>query len=402
MTHREPAYAMFPTEEFLARVEKARTLMEKRGIDALLLTAKENVIYFTGIRTIGWNSKHRPMGVVIPRDNSKPVVSVIPETLVDVSFHSSWVDDIRPWGGWRVANADPDPLTGFQRACESLGVDKGTIGLELGYGQRIAMSQDDFKILTNGLPGATFVDAGTLVWDLRIIKSPREVDMLRKACDATDKAFEKGFKSIHPGMTERELGGIIMSELALQTDELPGFIMVRSGPMKYGMVNVAPFEKPLNPGDLVVVDVGANYNYYWSDFMRMASIGEPSAEQKRFFAAEIDSQQAGVDVIKPGIPLHDIFDACYEKLMEHGMKDHVPGLERVGHGLGLDVHEPPSIGKGIEVIAQPGMILTVEPIFWDRPNHVVGNFAIEDVIAVTETGQELLSKFPKTLYIAEA
>jgi Xaa-Pro aminopeptidase len=342
------------------------------------------------------------MGVVIPRNSSKPVISVIPETLVDVSYHSSWVDDVRPWGGWRVAGADPDPLTGFQQACKSLGVENGTIGLELGYGQRIAMSQDDYKALAGGLPGATFVDAGPLLWDLRIIKSPREVEMMRKVCDATDKAFEKGFSAMRPGMTERQVGGIIMSELAVQTDELPGFIMVRSGEMKYGMVNVAPFEKPMQPGELVVVDVGGNYNYYWSDFMRMASIGEPSAEQKRFFAAEIASQQAGVDVIKPGIKLHEIFDACYNVLMEHGMKEHVPGLERVGHGLGLDVHEPPSIAKGSETIVQPGMILTVEPIFWDRPHHKVGNFALEDVILVTDTGHEVLSNFPKELYIVEA
>ncbi|HVU14109.1 MAG TPA: Xaa-Pro peptidase family protein [Phototrophicaceae bacterium] len=402
MAYREPAYAMFPTEEYVARVEKARALMDKRGIDALLLTAKENVVYFSGIRTIGWNSKHRPMGVVIPRNSSKPVTLIIPETLVDVSYHSSWVDDIRPWGGWRVAGADPDPLTGFQKACESLGVDTGKIGLELGYGERVGMSQDDFKELLNKLSGATFVDAGPLLWDLRIIKSPREVEMMRKVCDATDKAFARGFKALFAGMTERELGGEIMAELSTQTNELPGFIMVRSGEMKYGMVNVSPFEKPMQPGELVVVDVGGNFNYYWSDFMRMASIGEPSAEQKRFFAAELASQQAGVDAIKPGIPLHDIFDACYDKLMEHGMKEHVPGLERVGHGLGLDVHEPPSIGKGIEVIAQPGMILTVEPIFWDRPNHKIGNFALEDVVLVTETGHEVLSNFPKELYVVEA
>jgi Xaa-Pro aminopeptidase len=178
--------------------------------------------------------------------------------------------------------------------------------------------------------------------------------------------------------------------------------MIRSGKMKYGMVNVAPFEKPLEKGDLVVVDVGANYNYYWSDFMRMASIGEPSAEQKRFFDAEIASQKAGVAVIKPGIKLHEIFDACYEVLMEHDMKEHVPGLERVGHGLGLDVHEPPSIARGSEVIVQENMVLTVEPIFWDRPDHVIGNFATEDVVLVTKDGHERLSTFPNKLHIIEA
>jgi len=393
---------MFPTEEYQNRVAKARQLMEARGIDALLLTAKENVIYFSGIRTIGWNSKHRPMGIVLPRDASKPLVQILPENLVEVSFHSSWIDELRPWGGWRIQNADPDPLTAFYEACKTLGVDKGTIGLELGYGQRIAMSQDDYTALTGKLDGAHFVDAGPLLWDLRMVKSPLEVEMLRKACDATTRAFERGFGEMRAGMTERELGAIIMSELALQTQELPGFIMVRSGQMKYGMVNVAPFEKPLEKGDLVVVDVGANYNYYWSDFMRMGSIGEPNAEQQRFFAAELAAQTAGVDVIKPGIKLHEIFDACYETLMEHDMLEHIPGLERVGHGLGLDVHEPPSIAKGSEVIVQQNMVLTVEPIYWDRPDHVVGNFAIEDIVLVTENGHEILSTFPKDLYIVEA
>ncbi len=400
MSH-QPAYPMFPNEEFEARVAKARALMDARGIDALLLTAKENVVYFSGIRTIGWNSKHRPMGLVIARSNAKPVISILPETLYEVSWQSSWLDELRPWGGWRRADAAPDPLTAFHDACKELGVDRGKIGLELGYGQRIAMSQEDYDDLRKRLSGVTFVDAGPLLWELRMIKSPLEIEALKKACDATTKAFERGFSCLRPGMTERELAGIIMSELALQTGELPDFLMVRSGKLKYGMVNVAPFEKPMVPGDLVVVDVGANYNYYWSDFMRMASIGEPSAEQRRFMDAELASQQAGVDVIRPGIKLHEIFDACYERLIEHGMKEHVPGLERVGHGLGLDVHEPPSIAKGSNVIVQPNMVLTVEPIFWDRPDHVVGNFAIEDIMVVTETGHEVISTFPKELYVVD-
>lgn len=398
---RQPEYAMFPTEEYLTRVRKAQNLMEERGVDALLLTAKENVVYFSGIRTIGWISKHRPMGIVIPRDSSKPVVSVIPESLYEVSFNSSWIDEIRPWGGWRRTDAVPDPITGFENALKELGVINGVIGLELGYGQRIAMSQEDYTDLQKRLSGSTIVDASDILWDLRMIKSPLEVDALRKVCDATNKAFERGFSSIKPGMTERELASIIMSELALETQEIPGFLMVRSGKLKYGMINVSPFEKPLEPGDLVVVDVGATYNYYWSDFMRMASIGEPSSEQRRFFEAELASQQAGVDVIRPGIKLHEIYDACYEVLIDRGMLEHVPGLERVGHGVGLDPHEPPSIGKGSQVIAQPNMMLTVEPIFWDKPDHVIGNFAIEDQILVTETGHEVFSSFSKNLHIVD-
>ena len=99
--------------------------------------------------------------------------------------------------------------------------------------------------------------------------------------------------------------------------------------------------------------------------------------------------------------MNDVFSACYDVLMEHGMKEHVPGLERVGHGLGLDVHEPPSIAKGSDAVIEPGMVLTVEPIYWDRPDHVIGNFAIEDILLVKDDGCEILSAFPKDLYIVD-
>jgi len=401
MNMHQPEYALFPTQEYLNRVEKARNLMEKQGIDALLLTEKVNVIYFTGLRTIGWTSKHRPMGVVVPRSKDHPVVIVIPENLYEVSHHCSWVTEISAYGGWRRTDVAPDPLTAFQNTCQSICGGKGVIGLELGYGTRVGMTQTDFKDLESRLKEYSLVDASSLLWDLRMIKSPNEIEAIRKVCDATSKGFERGFSAIYPGMSERDLAGIIMSELALQTDELPGFLMVRSGPLKYGMVNVEPFEKTLNPGDIVVTDVGATYKYYWSDFMRMACIGEPSPDQKRIFAGELAAQQAGVDVIKPGIKMHEIFDACYNTLMDHGLKEHVPGMERVGHGVGLDVHEPPSIAKGSSEIVQPGMILTVEPIFWDQPNHTIGNFALEDMVLVTETGHEVLSTFPKDLYVVK-
>ena len=401
MSHREPNYAMFPTEEYLERVERARERMDAHGIDALIITAKENGIYFSGIRTIGWNSKHRPLGIIVPRDNSKPVISVIAESLFDVAYQSSWIEEVRPWGGWRIADAAPDPLTAIYDACEQLGVADGTIGLELGYGQRIAMSQSDFEDLTGRFTKARFVDVGPLMWELRMFKSAREVEKLRVAADATTRAYEKAFAELRPGMTERELGSLLLSEMVLQTGEMPGFIMVRSGIEKYGMVNVEPFERAIQPGELIVVDAGANYHYYWSDYMRMASMGEPSAEQRRFFDANLASQKAGVAAVRAGNTMNDVFSACYDVLMEHGMKEHVPGLERVGHGLGLDVHEPPSIAKGSDTVIEPGMVLTVEPIYWDRPDHVIGNFAIEDILLVTDDGCEILSGFPKDLYIVD-
>lgn len=393
----QPEFSPFPVSEYEGRVKKARHLMEESGIDALVLTSKENVVYFAGIQTIGWDSKHRPLIVIVPRDPSSPVHMVLAESLFYVARESSWVDELCPWGGW-MEGASEDPIAGAFQVLQDLGLATGTLGLELGYGQRMGMSQEDYSKLVEGLPEAKLLDGSELIWELRMIKSPLEVEALRKACAATTSAFEKGFAALRQGMREKELAGIMFAEMARHTDERPGFMMVRSGPRKYRMANVLAFDKPMTPGELVVVDSGAVYKDYWADFMRMSSIGEPTKEQRRFFDATLESQQAGVDKLAPGVTAHDIFSACNDVLVAHGLADYVT-FERLGHGVGLDMHEPPSMARGSELVVQPGMVLTVEPVFWDRPDGKVGNFALEDVVAVTEEGHEVLSLFPKELHI---
>ncbi|MGQ0571096.1 MAG: M24 family metallopeptidase, partial [Armatimonadota bacterium] len=110
-------------------------------------------------------------------------------------------------------------------------------------------------------------------------------------------------------------------------------------------------------------------------------------------------QSAGVAAIRPGIPAREIFNACADVIKAMGFNDHAR-IERVGHSLGLDVHEPPSIANNSETIVEEGMVLTVEPIFFDRPDGKIGNFALEDVVVVTKTGHDVLSTFPKELWIA--
>lgn len=393
-----PDFAPFPVDEYQMRYKKARDLMGKYELDGLLLTAKENVVYFTGLQTVGWDSKHRPLGVILPRDGAP--VSIIPESLAIVSKETSWVDDVRLWGGFKKPNLPKDPIIGICDALRSLGLADKRIGMELGYGQRIAMSQTDFNQLRETLPKLQICDASELLWDLRMIKSPREIAIMREVCEATCKAYEVGFAAAKEGMTERELAGIMMTEMARLTNFRPGFIGIRSGRTKYPMMNVPPFNKPMERGDLVVVDAGATLEDYWCDMMRMLCIGPPSDDQKRFFEVDLEAQRAGVAAMKPGVTASSICEACLEVIEKRGMRQHAPSLERVGHGLGLDVHEPPSLALGSTKLLEPGMILTCEPIFSDLPNYQIGNFALEDVVLITETGHEILTPFPKDLWIA--
>jgi Xaa-Pro aminopeptidase len=391
-------YAAFPRAEYELRHRKLQAEMAARSLDAVLVTAKENVVYFSGLETVGWDSKHRPLGLVVPADG-EPVL-VIPESLAFVAEATSWVRDVRLWGGFKRSGIPRDPVVAIADAIKDLGFRSGRLGLELGYGTRIAMSQADYIQLASLLDGAQLVDNAEAIWALRMIKSPAEIEVMREVCAHTCEAFRVGFEAMRGGMTERELAGIIFAEMASRTNFRPGFVGIRSGTLKYGMMNVPPFDKALEPGDLVVVDGGAIVKDYWGDMMRMASIGEPSPEQRRFFDVDLEAQRAGMRAVRPGAPVSAPCQAALDVINDAGLGEHVPSLERVGHGLGLEVHEPPSLGLGGTALIEPGMVLTVEPIFSDLPDYAIGNFAMEQILLVTETGTELLTPFTDELWIA--
>ncbi len=393
-------YAAFERSEYESRFARLQREMETRGLDAILVTAKENVVYFSGLETVGWDSKHRPLGCILPREG-KPTL-VIPESLAYVAEATSWVDDVRLWGGFKRQGVPADAVAAIVETIKDSGLATGRLGLELGYGTRIAMSQADYLQLTGSLAEAEFVDNAEAIWALRMIKSHAEIEIMREVCEQTCEAFRVGFEAMRAGMTERELAGIIFAEMASRTQFRPGFIGIRSGRLKYTMMNVPPFDKPLEPGDLVVVDGGATLKDYWCDMMRMASIGEPTADQRHFFEVDLAAQKAGIDAVKPGAKVSEPCQAALDVILAAGLGEHAPSLERVGHGLGLEVHEPPSLALGGEALIEPGMILTVEPIFSDLPNFQIGNFAMEQILLVTETGSELLTPFTDELWVAPA
>jgi len=390
-------YAAFPGEEYRMRWQRAQQLMKDAGMDGLIVSSKENVVYFTGIETVGWDSKHRPLGVIIPAQGEPAVV--LAETLMTVAELTCAVANRYPWGGWRYPDAPKDPIVGILQAVSDLGISSGSIGMEFGYGQRVGMSQDDLQLLLKGLSAASVVDASGLLWELRIIKTPREIAMMRKVCLDTCAAFQAGYEALHAGMTEMELMGVIFAEMCRLTNCRPSFLGIRSGKEKYPMINVMPFDKPIEQGDLVVIDGGATYRYYHCDMMRMVSMGEPTSEQKRFYECELEAQSAGVAAMRPGATAAEVCQAAIDVIDRRGFRRHAPNIERIGHGLGLDVHEPPSMALANQQLLRPGMILTSEPIFSDLPHYQIGNFAVEDVVLITETGHEVMTPLTKELLV---
>ena len=390
-------YSQFADEEYVGRYQRFQEAIGASNLDAVIVTAKENVLYFSGLQTVGWDTKTRPLALIMAK-GEEPIF-VLPESLESVGEETSWVSKRYLWGGWRIKDAAKNPVEGIVAVLRQMGLEKARIGMEFGEEMYLAMHMTEFFDLQKQLPQATLTDAAQLIWELRVIKTPREIEYLRKACDATCKSFERGFEVMRAGMSEQELAGAMFEEMAKQTTYKPGFVVVRSGRLKYKMVNVPPFkDKCMENGEMILLDAGATYNDYWCDMMRMANIGGPSDEQLAFFQAEKQAQWAAVQTLRAGVLACDVVAAAVEVFDRLGFSEHVGTMERIGHGVGLDVHEPPNIAATNSQPLKAGMVVTVEPIFRDKDGRV-GNFGIENNLLITDTGYEDLTPLSRDLFI---
>lgn len=376
-------YAWFTRDEYQRRQDKASALMAERGIDALFILQAENLSYFTGY--ISWlkNSKHRPFVSILPQ--GKAPVLVLPRLQLGDAEGFSHVEDIRLWSA--------DYLRFFADTLKDMGLANKRIGVEIGHDTHLAMSLLEFEQLKAMLPDATWVDATDLIFDVRKIKSAPEIAYLRRASEIADKAVENAWKSLRPGMTERDVFTSMARTFIEEGAEEIGFIIIRSSPEDLYMRNKMPTDRVLRTGDVVSCDIGCQYRGYWSDMMRAAAIGEPDETMARGFAAAALVNTAVREAARPGMTIDELDRVRARTIEEHGFGVWLPSI---GHCLGTTVHELPRIAGGVQDVLEPGMVFTVEPGV-HLPPYV---FNIEDVMIVTETGTESLNRYPRELYIA--
>jgi len=376
-------YLVFSTEEYAQRTAKARRLMEEQGIDACVFSKAANIVYFSGYLTTLFDSHFRPFFFVLPLTGA-PVL-VVPDLEKGGAEKTSWVDDVRIWGGSKRCVA-PDPITLLADVLKELQVEKGTIGLELGHGQRLGMTYEQFLDMQKALPDMKLVNSDGVVWPCRMIKSAAEIAFMKKSGYANDQGFEAAVNAIREGATEKEVE-IAMAKDFIEAGALPAFMTITAGVNRYDMMNPFASEKVvMKKGDMVVMDFGCRYEGYYSDVTRGVFVGEPHPRAAELYQAVNDVNRHCLEVIKPGNAICDIDAAAEKRIKELGYRDLM--LHRTGHALGLEVHEEPSIGPADHTILQPGMCLALEPGLYD---YSVGGFRIENNIVITETGFEWLT-----------
>ena len=230
--------------------------------------------------------------------------------------------------------------------------------------------------------------------ELRMVKSAAEIDLIRRSVGTNSNAFEQAVGRARVGIKEQDLAAELEYRMRRLGAEKPSFdTIIASGP-RGALPHASPTAAEIRAGELVVVDMGAQQQGYCSDMTRMLYFGAPSAKVKRTYGAVLEAQLAAIDAVRPGVTVASVDRAARSTLEKHGL-DKV-FVHSTGHGLGLEIHEDPRIGRRGKGRLKTGMTITIEPGVY-----LEGLFGIriEDTVLVTSSGCEVLTPTNKALRV---
>ncbi len=361
------------SEEYAARRERLGALLESRGIEALFVPPSSDLEYLTGIErdlpSFGQISyAHGWVAGAFLAPGREPVY-VLPRMVVD--FH---LDGVPPPGA-HVVREDGDGRAAFGEAVRSLGPLH-----RLALGQRV-WAETVIELLQTA-PGAELSEGSSLVNELRCVKSRSELELMAKACLIAREAMDAVTPSVVSGTSMSSLVEEVEHQLRVRGSRCPSFPthIFTWGERRLDSGGATALD-PLAAGEVVLFDFGAVVGGYCSDFGRTIPCGEPPAGWEDARLVLLEAQEAGRAAAKPGAPAADVNAACRAPIEEAGMGDGF--RHRMGHAIGLDVHERPFLSVEEQTPLEAGMTFTDEPsILFDNRFGI----RVEDVIEVTPSG----------------
>jgi Xaa-Pro aminopeptidase len=374
--------APFADQEYLDRYARAQALMERDGLDALVISEKNNYWYFAGLISYQLDHIQRPQICVLPKVGSPTLI---------VYGNDKAKAKALPWiGGVRAYVDVPFPQEIIADTLRELGLGEAKLGFELGDDQRLGFPATYLSRLAEALPNAKITDGSPALTEMRLIKSRQEIESMRKACDISIKAYDRTLPQLRPGMTRREVADrlyISMIEEGAHPRH-PGFLMLNSS-TRYD-------DRRYERGDRMIADFGACYEGYYGDITRMAIFGEPTAEHRKDHETACDVIQLCFDSMRPGTPIAEVSRIANRELLKRGYQA-VESPKRIGHGIGMARAEPPSLNEVEKEVYRPGMVLALEPKVRSEKSAV----HLEEDVLITDKGPEFLTTGCRQLSVIE-
>lgn len=251
-----------------------------------------------------------------------------------------------------------------------------------------------FKTLTDTLSNATFTPLGAAVMNLRQIKDDIEIAKIKEACRITSEAFSHIVDFIKEGMTEKEIA-LELEHYMLKNgaDELAFSTIVASGE-NGSLPHAVPGSRRIQKGDMITMDYGAKVDGYCADMTRTVAFGEPTEKMRQVYAIVLEAQKRAQSALAPGLHCRDIDAIARDYINDNGYEGHFG--HGLGHSLGIDIHESPSLSYSSEAMTKEGQLLTVEPGIY-LPG--IGGVRIENTCVLTKDGNVPLTTAPKELIV---
>lgn len=226
----------------------------------------------------------------------------------------------------------------------------------------------------------------------RAVKTDDEIALIRKALRIQEQAYVQTLEFMQPGQPEQEVAAFLEFRMRSLGADGPSFPTIIAADANASLPHAVPGKKKLRQGGSVLIDWGARYSGYCSDLTRVVALGRMSTKMREIYQIVLDAQLAAIDAIHPGVAMKDV-DAVARGIIDKAGYGQQFG-HSLGHGIGLDIHEQPTLAPRSEGVLEPGHVVTVEPGIY-LPG--VGGVRIEDDVLVTPRGRKVLSKLPKTL-----
>ncbi len=363
------------TEERRARIEQARRLMVENRLDALMLMGGTSLVYFSNIH---WGGGERLFALILPA-RGQPFF-VCPAFEHDRAGEQIALGPLESNPDIRLWEEDESPYEKVAQGLKDRGISSGRLGMEETV--RFVFSDGVAK----AAPAVEIASGTPVTAGCRMHKSEQEIALMRLAAHATITAYEAAWRALQPGMTQQQFTELIHA--AYGQLGFPGEVSVNVG--AYSALPHGSIEpQTIHEGEIVMIDDGCIVEGYFSDITRTFVLGKPTDKMRGVFDLVHRAQKAALETARPGIESQAVDAAARKAIVDAG---YGPGYtsftHRVGHGMGMDIHEWPYLVRGNTLPLAPNMMFSDEPGIYLR-----GEFGVrlEDDMHITENGAELFT-----------